>query len=203
MSISPRRIVYNLANIETALVSTEVPGVSSLPLNETICVVANEWKECFDRISELSASKWIKKRSRSAENLIMGETRECHRRGQHTPTRTVRISQKDSKKIGCKGTLSILQYVENPGVVEIKMSMGHVNHVPGSNSDIRTLPLTRETVTVIERNLRNGSNCRDIRTAVLRQIEQWECGRRKPTYEDVYNRIKKVRYIELPFEHLS
>ncbi|OBZ81283.1 hypothetical protein A0J61_10668, partial [Choanephora cucurbitarum] len=67
--------------------NTEVPGVSSLPLNETVCVVANEWKECFDRISELSASKWIKKRSRSAENLIMGEIRECHRRGQHTPTR--------------------------------------------------------------------------------------------------------------------
>ncbi|KAI8329015.1 hypothetical protein EDC96DRAFT_452566 [Choanephora cucurbitarum] len=128
----------------------------------------------------------------------MGESRECHRRGQHTPTRTVRISQKDSKKIGCRGTLSILQYVQNPGVVELKMSMGHVNH-----SDIRTLPLTRETVTVIERNLRNSSNCRDIRTAVLRQIEQWECGRRKPTYEDVYTRIKKVRNNELFFEHLS
>ncbi|KAI8354085.1 hypothetical protein EDC96DRAFT_566837 [Choanephora cucurbitarum] len=136
MSTSPTRIVYNLANIETALVSTEVPGVSSLPLNETVCVVANEWKECFNRISELSATKWIKKRSRSADNLIMSESRECHRRG----------------------TLSILQYVQNPGVVELKMSMGHVNHVPGSNSDIRTLPLTRETVTVIERNLRNGSN---------------------------------------------
>ena len=99
--------------------------------------------------------------------------------------------------------MSILQYVHNPAVVEIKMSMGHANHVPGSNSDIRTLPLTRETVTVIERNLRNGSNCRDITTAVLRQIEQWECGRRKPTYEDVYNRIKKVRNNGLFFENLS
>ncbi|KAI8340990.1 hypothetical protein EDC96DRAFT_487256 [Choanephora cucurbitarum] len=203
MSTSPTRIVYNLANIETALVSTEVSGVLSLPLNETVCVVANEWKECFNRISELSATKWIKKRSRSAENLIMGESRECHRRGQRTPTRTVRISQKDSKKIGCRGTLSILQYIQNPGVVELKMSMGHVNHVPGSNNDIRTLPLTRETVTVIERNLRNGSNCGDIRTAVLRQIEQWECGRRKPTCENVYNRIKKVRNNKLLFEHLS
>ncbi|OBZ81095.1 hypothetical protein A0J61_10855, partial [Choanephora cucurbitarum] len=142
MLTSLSRIVYNLANIETALASTEVPGVSSLPLNETM-LIAKEWKECFDRISELRATKWIKKRSRSAENLIMGESR----RGQHTPTRTVRISQKDSKKIGCRGTLSILQYVQNPGVVEIKMSMGHVNHVPGSNSDIRTLSLTRETVT--------------------------------------------------------
>ncbi|KAI8353314.1 hypothetical protein EDC96DRAFT_567004 [Choanephora cucurbitarum] len=149
MSTSPSRIVYNLANIETALVSTEVSGVSSLPLNE-IMLIANEWKECFDRISELSATKWIKKRSRSTENLIIGETRECHRRGQYTPTRTVRISQKDSKKIGCRGTLSILQYVQDPGVVELKMSLGHVNHVPGSNSDIRTLPLTSETVTVIK-----------------------------------------------------
>ncbi|OBZ80835.1 hypothetical protein A0J61_11116 [Choanephora cucurbitarum] len=125
MSISPSKIIYNLANIETAL------------------VIANEWKECFDRISELSASKWIKKRGESAENLIMGETRERHRRSQQTPTRAMRISQKDSKKIGCKGTSSILQYVQNPGVVEIKMSMGHANHAPGSNSDIRTLPPTR------------------------------------------------------------
>lgn len=99
MSTSPTRIVYNLTNIETALISTEVPGVLSLPLNETVCVVVNEWKECFNRISELSATKWIKKRSRSAENLIMGESRECHRRDQHTPARTVRISQKDSKKL--------------------------------------------------------------------------------------------------------
>ncbi|KAI8327056.1 hypothetical protein EDC96DRAFT_588878 [Choanephora cucurbitarum] len=122
----------------------------------------------------------------------MGETRTCHRFGQYTPSRSSRISQKDSKKVGCTATLNILQFQSEPSVVELKLLTGHANHVPGDDNDVRTLPLTREAAHMIESQLRSGINCRDIKTAVLCQVERWEIGQRKPTYEDVYNRIRKV-----------
>ncbi|OAD70670.1 hypothetical protein PHYBLDRAFT_69492 [Phycomyces blakesleeanus NRRL 1555(-)] len=40
--------------------------------------------------------------------------------------------------------------------------------------------------------LRSGSSCRSARISVLRQIDSWGVGVRKPNYEKIYNRMKKM-----------
>ncbi|RCH88004.1 hypothetical protein CU098_001463, partial [Rhizopus stolonifer] len=150
-------------------------GVSS-PKSFGLVVAANQWEKYLARIEELCASKWLKQCKRTSEGLLMSQTRECHRHGHSTPFRSSRISSKDSKKVGFKAALSILQFKNDSLVVQIKVPIGHGFHVPREEGDFRTLPLTTETVQVIERNLKNGTNRIGIKAAVLRRIERWGNG---------------------------
>ncbi|OAD67595.1 hypothetical protein PHYBLDRAFT_151106 [Phycomyces blakesleeanus NRRL 1555(-)] len=102
------------------------------------------------------------------------------------------VVKKDTKLCYCEATIFIKQYVNNPEVVLICMTNGHTNHVPGNTSEIRTLPLPSEAIKIIEDQLKGGSTCRNTRISVLKQIEEWGVGIRKPNYEDIYNRMRKV-----------
>ncbi|OAD67117.1 hypothetical protein PHYBLDRAFT_174501 [Phycomyces blakesleeanus NRRL 1555(-)] len=72
------------------------------------------------------------------------------------------------------------------------MTRDHNNHVPGDRSEMRTLPLPFEAIKLIEDQLRSGSSCRSTRISVLRQIDSWGVSVRKPNYEEIYNRMKKM-----------
>ncbi|OAD68519.1 hypothetical protein PHYBLDRAFT_172945 [Phycomyces blakesleeanus NRRL 1555(-)] len=87
----------------------------------------------------------------------------------------------------------VKQYIKNPEVALICMTNDHINHVPGNASEIRTLPLPSEVIKIIEDQLKGGSTCRNTRISVLQQIKEWGVGIRKPNYEDIYNRIRKIK----------
>ncbi|OAD79032.1 hypothetical protein PHYBLDRAFT_62203 [Phycomyces blakesleeanus NRRL 1555(-)] len=55
-----------------------------------------------------------------------------------------------------------------------------------------TLPLPSEAIKIIEDQLKSGSSCRSTRISVLRQIDSWGVGIRKPNYEEIYNRMRKM-----------
>ncbi|KAI8050633.1 uncharacterized protein B0P05DRAFT_317334 [Gilbertella persicaria] len=114
----------------------------------------------------------------------------------HSSFGTLSLSQKDTKEVGCQATLNSLQYMNNRAVDEIKLLTKHTIHVPGKEDDIRTLPLTRETVSIIEQSLKNGIISRNVRTAILRQVDEWSNGIRKPNIDAVYNHLRKVCFIK-------
>ncbi|OAD75510.1 hypothetical protein PHYBLDRAFT_64426 [Phycomyces blakesleeanus NRRL 1555(-)] len=58
--------------------------------------------------------------------------------------------------------------------------------------EVRTLPLPSEAIKIIEDQLKSGSSCRSTRISVLRQIDSWRVGVRKPNYEEIYNRMRKM-----------
>ncbi|OAD74878.1 hypothetical protein PHYBLDRAFT_167218 [Phycomyces blakesleeanus NRRL 1555(-)] len=123
---------------------------------------------------------------------IFGETRQCYRAGIYIPERDSRPAQKESKACGCNGALKIKQFKKSPTIVTFYMTMDHNSHVHGDRSEIRTLPLPFEAIKLIEDQLRSGSSCRSTRISVLRQIDSWGVGVRKPNYKEIYNRMKKV-----------
>ncbi|KAI8046984.1 uncharacterized protein B0P05DRAFT_642512 [Gilbertella persicaria] len=133
-------------------------GLSYSSLNVIVYIAANQWEKYLARIEELCASKWLKQCKRTSEGLLMSQTRECHRHGHSTPFRSSRISSKDSKKVGFKAALSILQFKNDSLVVQIKVPIGHGFHVPREEGDFRTLPLTTETVQIKESLYRFDTN---------------------------------------------
>ncbi|OAD69419.1 hypothetical protein PHYBLDRAFT_66617 [Phycomyces blakesleeanus NRRL 1555(-)] len=185
-------IIFTMFNIQNALVNSLIKEVKMLPLDTVVSFKANQWLDCLSRIQTLCSTKWIKKKDHKIRGLVFGETRLCHHAGEYTLDWSVCLAQKDSKHCNYAVILYIKQYVDNPNVVDFCMKKDHTNHVPGESSNIRTLPLTSETVKMIENQLRGGSNFRNTRISVLRQIEEWGTGVRKLNYEDVYNRMRKV-----------
>ena len=191
--------IYNAQNVRTALVNSTIPGVLAMDVNQCVYVLADDWENCLREISELSGTKWNKKRKTvgvPGGSVRYSETFVCHRAGVYTPQRSVRIAQKDSKKCGCTARIKITIRSNRPGVCEIVLLSEHTNHVPGDLYDVRTLPLTRSTVQQIEQQLRIGSNYRDIRISMLRQLDEVDsertAGQRRVNYEDVYNMMTRV-----------
>ncbi|KAG2191501.1 hypothetical protein INT47_010970 [Mucor saturninus] len=189
--MSNNTIIYNISNIQNALINSSIEGIKMLPLNTTISVKANEWEQCLSRMNTLCSTKWTVNRKLQDQSLVFRETRQCHRSGKYQPKRQIRLAQKDSKRCGCTAALKIKQY-NDTSIVTFCMTKDHVNHVPGERQEIRTLPLPSEAIKIIEDQLRSGSSCRNTRISTLRQIENWGVGIRKPNYEEIYNRMKKM-----------
>ncbi|OAD77595.1 hypothetical protein PHYBLDRAFT_164499 [Phycomyces blakesleeanus NRRL 1555(-)] len=169
-------VIYNIYNVQNALVNSSLDGIKMLPLNTTISVNSSEWQQCLDRINFLCSTKWTKKRRLRERELIFGETRQCHRAGIYKSERQNRLAQKDSKTCGCTAALQIKQYISNPDVVTFCMKKDHTNHVPGEASEIGTLPLPSEEIKIIEDQLRGGNSCNNTGASVLRQIDDWSVG---------------------------
>ncbi|OAD67177.1 hypothetical protein PHYBLDRAFT_174563 [Phycomyces blakesleeanus NRRL 1555(-)] len=185
--------IFNLSNVQNALVDSPLEGRKILPLDTIVAIKASEWQQCLERIQSLCSTKWIKKRKLCGKDYIFGETRKCHRAGRYTPKRQIRLAQKDSKLCKCEAILQIKQHINNPEVVMLCMTKDHTNHIPGDNSDIRTLPLTSEVIRIIKGQLKEGKSCRNVRISVLEQIEEWGVDIRKPSYEDIYNIMRKMK----------
>ncbi|OAD80270.1 hypothetical protein PHYBLDRAFT_160921 [Phycomyces blakesleeanus NRRL 1555(-)] len=174
------------------LINLPLEGIKMLPLNLAILVKASEWEKCLERINVLCSTKWNKKHKYSGKGLVFGETKKCHCAGQYITNRQLRLAQKDTKACSCTAALKIIQHLNNPNVVTFCQTRAHVNHVPGDWDEVRTLPLPSEAIKIIEDQLKSGSSCRSTRISVLRQIDSWGVGVRKPNYEEIYNRMRKM-----------
>ncbi|OAD66371.1 hypothetical protein PHYBLDRAFT_175181 [Phycomyces blakesleeanus NRRL 1555(-)] len=170
--------IFNLSNVQNALVNSSTEGIKMLSLD---VVVKNKCRKL------------------RARELMYGEIKKCHQAGFYISDRNVRLAQKDTKLCYCEATIFIKQYINNPEVVLICMTNDHTNHVPGDASEIRTLPLPSEVIKIIEDQLKGGSTCRNTRISVLKQIEEWGVGIRKPNYEDIYNRMRKMKNLLYKF----
>ncbi|OAD75183.1 hypothetical protein PHYBLDRAFT_166938 [Phycomyces blakesleeanus NRRL 1555(-)] len=184
--------IYDISTIQQVLINSPLEGIKMLPLNSTILVKASEWEKCLERINVLCSTKWNKKHKYSGKGLVFGETKKCHRAGQYITNRQLRLAQKDTKACSCTAALKIIQHLDNPNVVTFCQTRAHVNHVPGDWDEVRTLPLPSEAIKIIEDQLKSGSSCRSTRISVLRQIDSWGVGVRKPNYEEIYNRMRKM-----------
>ncbi|OAD65462.1 hypothetical protein PHYBLDRAFT_176059 [Phycomyces blakesleeanus NRRL 1555(-)] len=161
--------IYDISTIQQVLINSPLEGIKMLPLNSTILV----------------------KHKYSGKGLVFGETKKCHRAGQYITNRQLRLAQKDTKACSCTAALKIIQHLDNPNVVTFCQIRAHVNHVPGDWDEVRTLLLPSEAIKIIEDQLKSGSSCRSTRISVLRQIDSWGVGVRKPNYEEIYNRMRK------------
>ena len=54
--------IHNAQNVRTALVNSTIPGVLAMDVNQCVYVLADDWENCLREISELSGTKWNKKR---------------------------------------------------------------------------------------------------------------------------------------------
>ncbi|OAD75372.1 hypothetical protein PHYBLDRAFT_166620 [Phycomyces blakesleeanus NRRL 1555(-)] len=185
-------IIYDISNIQNVLVNLSLEGIKMLPFKVVIPVKASEWRRCLDQSNTLCSTKWNKKRHLDSKEYIFGETRQCHRAVIYISERDSCPAQKESKACECNGALKIKQFKKSPTIITFCMTRDHNNHVPGDRSEIRTLLLPFEAIKLIEDQLRSGSSCRSTRISVLRQIDSWGVGVRKPNYEEIYNRIKKM-----------
>jgi hypothetical protein len=97
--------------------------------------------------------------------------------------------------------LSIARYHENVAghlgsdVVEFKLLKDHTNHVPGDSKELGMLPINRTALDTIKYHLTLGNKCRSIRIATLKTLDtlkEENKGSRRPSYDDVYNLMKKV-----------
>ncbi|OAD78128.1 hypothetical protein PHYBLDRAFT_165000 [Phycomyces blakesleeanus NRRL 1555(-)] len=158
--------IFNLSNVQNALVNSPTKGIKMLPLDVVVKVKASEWEQYLDRIQSLCSTKWNKCRKLCARELIYGETKKCHQAGFYISDRNVCLAQKDTKLYYCEATIFIKQYVNNPEVVLICMTNNHTNHVPDNTSEIRTLPLSSEAIKIIEDQLKGGSTYRNTRISM-------------------------------------
>ncbi|OAD75693.1 hypothetical protein PHYBLDRAFT_72883 [Phycomyces blakesleeanus NRRL 1555(-)] len=147
------------------LINSPLEGIKMLPLNLAILVKASEWEKCLERINVLCSTKWNKKH---------------------------KYSGKDTKTCSYTAALKIIQHLDNPNVVTFCQTRAQVNHVPGDWDEVRTLSLPSEAIKIIEDQLKSGSSYRSTRISVLRQIDSWGVGIRKPNYEEIYNRMRKM-----------
>ncbi|OAD76005.1 hypothetical protein PHYBLDRAFT_165979 [Phycomyces blakesleeanus NRRL 1555(-)] len=155
--------IYDISTIQQVLINLSLEEIKMLPLNSTILVKA-----------------------------IFGETKKCHRANQYITNCQLRLAQKDTKACSCTAALKIIQHLDNPNVVTFCQTKAHVNHVPGDWDEVRTLSLPSEAIKIIEDQLKSGSSCRSTRISVLKQIDSWGVGVRKPNYEEIYNRMRKM-----------
>ncbi|OAD71039.1 hypothetical protein PHYBLDRAFT_171100 [Phycomyces blakesleeanus NRRL 1555(-)] len=177
MSLLMFNTIFNLSNVQNALVNSPTERIKMLSLDVVVKVKAKNF----------------------VQELMYGETKKCHQAGFYISDRNVRLAQKDTKLCYCEATIFIKQYVNNPEVVLIYMTNDYTNHVPGNTSEIRTLPLPSEVIKIIEDQLKGGSTCRNTRISVLKQIEEWGVGIRKPNYKDIYNRMRKMNNLLYKF----
>ncbi|OAD81158.1 hypothetical protein PHYBLDRAFT_161789 [Phycomyces blakesleeanus NRRL 1555(-)] len=192
MSHNTNNTIYDISNVQQVLINLLLEGIKMLPLNTTISVKASEWEQCLVRINKLCSTKWNKNHKHIKANLVFGETRKCHRAGKYKSQHQTRIAQKDTKTCSCTAALQIKQYISNRNVVTFCRTRARVYHVPGEREEVRTLPLPSEAIRIIEEQLKSGSSCRSIRISVLRQIDDWGVGVRKPNYEEIYNIMRKI-----------
>ncbi|KAG2215505.1 hypothetical protein INT46_006765 [Mucor plumbeus] len=196
-------VIYSVANIKDALSIIPSNQSNKLPLDVVIYVRASVWEACLLKINEYCGTKWTKLRKwKSNDKVIFGETRQCHRSGAYESKRSVRIGQKDSKRCGCVAQLSIARYHENVAghlgsdVVEFKLLKDHTNHVPGDSKELGMLPINRTALDTIKYHLTLGNKCRSIRIATLKTLDtlkEENKGSRRPSYDDVYNLMKKMK----------
>ncbi|OAD79353.1 hypothetical protein PHYBLDRAFT_162427 [Phycomyces blakesleeanus NRRL 1555(-)] len=184
--------IYDISTIQQVLINSPLKGIKMLPLNSTILVKASEWEKCLERINVLCSTKLNKKHKYSGKGLVLGETKKCYRAGQYITNRQLRLAQKDTKACSCTSALKIVQHLNNPNIVTFCQTRAHVNYVPGDWDEVRTLPLPSEVIKIIENQLKSDSSCRSTRISVLRQIDSWKVGVRKPNYEEIYNRMRKM-----------
>ncbi|OAD81103.1 hypothetical protein PHYBLDRAFT_161737 [Phycomyces blakesleeanus NRRL 1555(-)] len=155
--------IYDISTIQQVLINSPLEGIKMLPLNLAILVKA-----------------------------IFGETKKYHRAGQYITNHQLRLAQKDTKACSCTAALKIIQHLDNPNVVTFCQTRAHINHVSGDWDEVRTLPLPSEAIKIIEDQLKSGSSCKSTRISALRQIDSWGVGVRKPNYEEIYNRMRKM-----------
>ena len=80
-------------------------------------------------------------------------------------------------------------------VVEFKPLKDHTNHVPGDSKELGMSPISRKALDTIKYHLTLGNKCRSIRIATLKTLDTLKDenkGSQRPSYNDVYNSMKKV-----------
>ncbi|OAD67740.1 hypothetical protein PHYBLDRAFT_151266 [Phycomyces blakesleeanus NRRL 1555(-)] len=184
--------IYDISTIQQVLINSPLEGIKMLPLNSTILVKASEWEKCLEQINVLCSTKWNKKHKYSGKGLVFEETKKCHHAGQYITNCQLRLAQKDTKACSYTAALKIIQHLNNPNVVTFCQTRAYVNHVSRDWDEVRTLPLPSEAIKIIEDQLKSGSSCISTRISVLRQIDSWGVGVRKPNYEEIYNRMRKM-----------
>ncbi|OAD69422.1 hypothetical protein PHYBLDRAFT_172667 [Phycomyces blakesleeanus NRRL 1555(-)] len=192
MSYNTNNTIYDISNVRQFLINSSLEEIKVLLLNTTISVKASEQEQCLTRINKLCSTKWNKKHKYIKTNLVFRKTRKCHRARKYESQCQTYIAQKDIKTCSCTAALQIKQYISNHNVVTFCQTRAYVYHVPGERKEIRTLSLPSETIRIIKEKLKSDSSYRSTRISVLRQINDWGVGARKPNYEEIYNTMRKM-----------
>jgi hypothetical protein len=175
----------NVTDFETVRVSKDIWETELKKIEDSTCV---HWTNQGFRVKETVGSNTSSVgRHRT---ILWSKKYTCHRGPkiyESKASESRRPIQKESKKIGCSAYILITCYRSDPEFVIFERKNVH-NHVPGSYADLKFMSLSGTLKNEIRMFLERGFSRREIRSCLLREMDEDAEGRDKFFhYDDVYN----------------